>query len=226
MVIEHTAGKENLLADALSRKHKYSLDPTEVQDFIAQSIDATEDDSNLSNTFINTSNLSISPIPQEITMVSPGCINFKHTDCDNKKWAGHDESLGPPPIVTILMTRMTGTMKITPISSRKNCNQMRIPFPPSPKKSLTCVSSILTPMLLNMINLTVIITSLLPQIIPPQLPTTTIFLPSLRMTSMMPGNTTYSTESNTILTVTTTTTAHMVVHTRMGTDIFPPLDLS
>jgi len=29
LVIAYTAGKENLFADALSRKHKYSLDPTE-----------------------------------------------------------------------------------------------------------------------------------------------------------------------------------------------------
>jgi len=46
-VIEYTAGKENMLADAISKKHKYSLDPTEEQDFIPQSIDPTEDNSNL-----------------------------------------------------------------------------------------------------------------------------------------------------------------------------------
>jgi len=34
LVIEYTAGKENLLVDALSRKYIYSLDPTEEQDFI------------------------------------------------------------------------------------------------------------------------------------------------------------------------------------------------
>jgi len=34
LVIEHTAWKENLLAEALSRKHKYCLDPSEKQDFI------------------------------------------------------------------------------------------------------------------------------------------------------------------------------------------------
>jgi len=47
LVIEHTAGKENLLADALSRKHKYSLDPTEEHNFIHRSIDSTEYNSNL-----------------------------------------------------------------------------------------------------------------------------------------------------------------------------------
>jgi len=76
LVIEHTAGKENVWADPLSRKHKYSLDPTAEHDFIPQSIDPTEDNSNLQDTFIPTNNLSISPIPEEITMVSRGCINF------------------------------------------------------------------------------------------------------------------------------------------------------
>jgi len=94
LVIEHTAEKENLLADALSRKHKYSVDPTEEQDFIPQSIDPPEDNSNLQDTSITTKYLSISPIPEEITMVSGGCINFKHTDCDHNKCAGRDESLG------------------------------------------------------------------------------------------------------------------------------------
>jgi len=97
LVIQHTAGKENLLADALSRKHKYSLDPTEEQDFIPQSIDPTKNNSNLQDTSITTKNLSISPILEEITMVSHGCINFKHMDCDYNKYAGRDESLGHYP---------------------------------------------------------------------------------------------------------------------------------
>jgi len=97
LVIEHRAGKENLLADALSRKHKYFLDTNEEQDFIPQSIDPTEDNSNLHNTSITTDNLSISAIPEEITMVSHGCINFKYTDCDYNKCAGRDESRGHHP---------------------------------------------------------------------------------------------------------------------------------
>ena len=36
-------------------------------------------------------------VPQEIPMVSRGCINFKHTDCDYNKCAGLDESLGHHP---------------------------------------------------------------------------------------------------------------------------------
>jgi len=77
--------------------HKYSLDPTEEQDFIPQSIDRTEDNTEPQDTSITTNNLSISPIPEEITMVSHGCINFKHTDWDYNKCAGRDESLAHHP---------------------------------------------------------------------------------------------------------------------------------
>jgi len=152
LVIEHTAGKENLLADVLSRKHKYSLDPTEEQDFIPQSIDPTEDNSNLQDTSITTNNLSISPLREEITMVSGSCINFKHMDCDYNKCAGRTKASVTTPLVPISMTRTMGTMKLTTISRRKKCNHMRIPSPLSPNKSLTGMTSILTPTLLNMIN--------------------------------------------------------------------------
>jgi len=94
LVIEHTAGKENLLADTLSRKHKYCLDPTEEQDFIPQSIDLPEDHTEPQDTSITTNNLSISPVPEEITMVSRACIKFKDTDCDFNKYAGRDKGLG------------------------------------------------------------------------------------------------------------------------------------
>jgi len=97
LVIKHTAGKENLLVDALSRKHKYSLHSTEEQDFIPQSIDPTEDNTESQDTFVTNNNLSISPIPEEITMVSRGCINFKHMDCDYNKRAGRDKSIGHHP---------------------------------------------------------------------------------------------------------------------------------
>jgi len=97
LVIEHTAGKENLLADALSRKHKYSLDPIDEQDFIPQRIDSTEDNTEPQDTSFTTNNLSISPVPEELKMVSRSCINFKHTDCDYNKCAGRDESLGHHP---------------------------------------------------------------------------------------------------------------------------------
>jgi len=90
LVIENMAGKENLLADTLLSKHKYSLYPTEEQDFIPQSIDPTEDDTEPQNTSITTNNLSISPVPEEIGMVSRDCINFKHINCDYNKCAGRD----------------------------------------------------------------------------------------------------------------------------------------
>jgi len=97
LVIEHMAGRENLLANALSRKHRYSLNTIEEQDFSPPSIDPPEDNSNLPDTFISTNNLSISTILEEIKMVSRGCINFKHTDCDYNKCTGRDETLGHHP---------------------------------------------------------------------------------------------------------------------------------
>jgi len=97
LVIEHMAGKENLFADTLSRKHKYSLDPSEEQDFIPLIINPTEDNTEPQNTSITTNNLSISAMPEEIIMVSRSCINFKHTNYDYNKCAGHDVSLSHHP---------------------------------------------------------------------------------------------------------------------------------
>jgi len=97
LVIEHIAEMENLLADALSRKHKYALDPTEQQDFIPPSIDSTEDNTEPQNASITTNKLSMSPVPEEIKMVSRGSINFKHRDCDYNKCAARDESFGHHP---------------------------------------------------------------------------------------------------------------------------------
>jgi len=82
LVIEYTARKENLLADSLFRKHSYLFNPTEEQDFIPQSIDPTEDNSEPQDSSIITNNISISPVPKEFTIVSCGYINFKHTDYD------------------------------------------------------------------------------------------------------------------------------------------------
>jgi len=72
VVIKHTARKENLLADTLSRTHKYSLDPTEEQDFIPQSMDSTEDNTEIHNTSITTNDLPVPPIPENLTMVYYG----------------------------------------------------------------------------------------------------------------------------------------------------------
>jgi len=72
LVIAHTGGKENPLVDALSRKHTYSLHPTEEQDFISYSIDPTENNTEPEGTSITTNNLSIFPVPDEFTMVSRG----------------------------------------------------------------------------------------------------------------------------------------------------------
>jgi len=108
LVIEHTVRKENLLVDALSRKHKYSLDSTKEQVFIPQSIDPTEDhiEHQVTSMFIN--NLSISPVPEEIRMVSRSCINFKYMDCNYNKCVGRDESLGHHPSCTYLKDENDG----------------------------------------------------------------------------------------------------------------------
>jgi len=97
LVIKHMAGKENLLADTLSRNHKYSHDPTEEQDFIRQGIDPTEDNTEPQDSSITTNHQSISPIPEEFTMVSCGCINFKYKDYEYNKFAGCELSLSHHP---------------------------------------------------------------------------------------------------------------------------------
>jgi len=108
LVIKHTVEKENLLADALSRKHKYSLDPIKEQDFIPQSIDPTEDNTEPQDTSITTNNLYISPIPEDFTMVSRSCINFKHTNCDYNKCAARHESLVHHPSCPYLVNENDG----------------------------------------------------------------------------------------------------------------------
>jgi len=97
LAIGHIAGKENLFADTLLRKHKYSLNATEEKDFIPQSINPTENHTEPQDTSITTNNLSISPFPEEITRVYRGCINLIHTHWDYNKCAGRDESLGHQP---------------------------------------------------------------------------------------------------------------------------------
>jgi len=97
LVMKHMVGKENLLADALSRKHKYSLDPAKEQDFIPLSIDPTEDNVKPEDTSIMTNNLSIFSILENFTIVFCSCINFKYMNYDYNKCAGHKESFSYHP---------------------------------------------------------------------------------------------------------------------------------
>jgi len=90
-------GKENLQADALSRKYNYSLASTKEQDFIPQSINTTEDNNEPRDTSIATNNLSVSSVPEEFIIVSHGCINFKDTNYYYTKCTGHDKSLSHNP---------------------------------------------------------------------------------------------------------------------------------
>jgi hypothetical protein len=94
LVIEYTARKKNLLADALSRKHTFSLIRSSEQNLIPQSIDSIEDNTNPNNTSITVNNPSISPTQDNGHMVSRSCINFKNADCDFNRCAGREESLG------------------------------------------------------------------------------------------------------------------------------------
>jgi len=50
-------------------------------------------------------------MPEEITIVSRGYINFKHTDCDDKKCAGRDQSLGQHPSCPYLDDENDGDYK-------------------------------------------------------------------------------------------------------------------
>jgi len=72
LFIEHITGKENLLVDALPRNHKFTLNPTEEQDFIPQSINSTEDNTEPQDTSITTNNQCISPFPEDLAMISRG----------------------------------------------------------------------------------------------------------------------------------------------------------
>jgi len=95
--IEFTAGKENLIADDLSRMHKYTGRPTSEKDSILQYIDPTPVYSTgnkllFSNTY--NSRPITSTTSTATTMVSHGAINSKHVDCDYHKCCGREISLG------------------------------------------------------------------------------------------------------------------------------------
>jgi len=180
LVIGHTAGKENLLADALSRKHKYSLDPIEEQEFIPQSFDPTEDNTEPQDTSITTNNLSISPISEEFTMVSRSCINFKHTDYDYNKCAGRDESLGHHPSCPYLDDENDGDYEDYDDIKEEEMQPDEDTLSTIPEEIFDGYEFNLQPRLLNMISEMVIITTVLPQMIPPPSPTTIIFPPSLQ----------------------------------------------
>jgi len=224
LLIQHTGGKENLLADPLSTKHKYCLDPTKKQDFIPQSIDSTEDNTESQATSIATNNLSISLIPKEITMVFCCCINFKYTNCEYNKCAGWDESLSHYPSYSYLDDgddrdyEDEYNIKEEEMRSDKdtlsNIPQEifdRYEFNPHPQvvehDQLNSYDNISTPAY-DTFSAT----------------NDEIFPPLLRTLLIIPENTTSSMESNIIWMVTTTTATRIVARTKMGTTIFLPPD--
>ena len=86
--IEYTAGKDNHIADALSRMHKYpSISATE-DDLIPQSIDSTtiKPLQEITSNHINLSDHSTTSSPTlnypYHILQSCGAINFTHVDCD------------------------------------------------------------------------------------------------------------------------------------------------
>jgi len=78
-------------------EHKKSLDPTIEQAFIPQRIVLKEYNTEPQNTSITTNNLSLSPVPEDFTMVFHGCINFNNTNGDYNKYAACEECLGHQP---------------------------------------------------------------------------------------------------------------------------------
>jgi len=94
--IEFTAGKENLIADALSRVHKYPGRPTSGKDFIPQYINPPPV-YYISNKLLFSDTYNSIPITSitstATTMVSRGAINFKHVDCDYNNCRGREISL-------------------------------------------------------------------------------------------------------------------------------------
>jgi len=77
---------------------------------------------------------------------------LKHTDCDYNKCAGCDESLGHHPSCPYLDDENNGDYEDYDDIKEEDMESDDDTLPPSPKKSLTGMSSILTPTLLNMIN--------------------------------------------------------------------------
>jgi len=95
--IEFTAGKENLIADALSRVHKYPGRPTLEKDFIPQYIDPIPVYYTSNKLLFSDTYNSIPTTPTTstaTTMVSRGASNFRHVDCDYNKCHGREISLG------------------------------------------------------------------------------------------------------------------------------------
>src|SRR5438445_6686746 len=92
--IQHTSGKENLLADALSRRYINPEVPTSEEDFIPQDIDPPlQRSKNTNNMQSNHLHLTI-PENHLANMPSHAAINFHHVDCDDNKCHGREISLG------------------------------------------------------------------------------------------------------------------------------------
>ena len=99
--IEHTAGKDNHIADALSRMHKYPGVTTTKDDLIPHSVDSTtirplqEITSNQINLSDHSTIYSPTSNHPYHNMPPGGAINFTHVDCDYNNCRGRAEIAGP-----------------------------------------------------------------------------------------------------------------------------------
>ena len=95
--IEHIAGKDNHIADTLSRVHKYPGVSSIEDDLIPYSVDSTtiRPLPEITSNHINLSNHSTTSSPTSNNsyqnMPSRGSINFNHVDCDFNKGRGRAE---------------------------------------------------------------------------------------------------------------------------------------
>ena len=98
--IEHTAGKENDIADSLSRMHKDPGISTTKDDLIPYSVDCTtiRPLQDITSYHINLSDHSATPSPTSNhpshNMSSHRAINFNHVDCNFNNCSGRAETAG------------------------------------------------------------------------------------------------------------------------------------
>ena len=98
--VEHTAGKDNHIADSLSRMHKYSGVSTTEDDLIPHCVDSTtiRPLPEITSNYINLSDHSTTSSPTSnhpyYNMPYRGAINFNQVDCDFNKYRGRADTAG------------------------------------------------------------------------------------------------------------------------------------
>jgi len=85
-------------------------------------------------------------------MISRGCINFKHTNCNYNKCAGRDESRSHDPSCPYLNNENDRDYEDYDNIKEEEMQSGEDTLSTIAKKPLMGMTSILTPMLMNMIN--------------------------------------------------------------------------